>query len=341
MTKVNEGDYLLCSLKGSKDFLMKVKELSKGEYHGTIEKDCHIREMRKEHTVRERDIILNLGPSPKAGKVYGIDTTNLYRGKRSHSTFGEIHFFYNPKKEVVQNIMAAFDKAYKHLERLGLEFLIDDIVWEILPFGKERYAGMYTRKKGEKGQPRILIRPERMQVVEFPYVILHELGHHLHMGGFVTSKKIDAQWVQLYNTSVRVASIDKQTSKSLLENLLDGQDTISNFKSSLDEDDALALKWILRTIQQYHGLSVRELDTLFEANMMDDIKAVWPLRNIPHKELTPVITEYATKNYRETFAESFGHYAAKLKLPGKKDLPSKVVQLLEKTIAHAKANAPK
>jgi hypothetical protein len=69
--------------------------------------------------------------------------------------------------------------------------------------------------------------------------------------------------------------------------------------------------------------------------LKDDIRGLWPLRNIPRKELAPIVSEYATKNHKELFAESFAYL-----LTGKK-LPEPIVRLLEKSISHAKANVEK
>ena len=121
----------------------------------------------------------------------------------------------------------------------------------------------------------------------------------------------------------------------MLDGLLSQQDNPSDFKSTLAEEEALAYKWILRTIQSVHGLSVKELDFLFEAGMLDDIKKLWPVRTIPRKELEPIVSEYATKNYKELFAETFAFYFTK------KKLPEPLKRLLEKSMSYAKSNREK
>src|SRR5258706_12815235 len=100
-----------------------------------------------------------------------------------------------------------------------------------------------------------------------------------------------------------------------MSTLLEGEDLPSDIRTTLSEEDSLAYKWILKTIQSISGVSVKQLDILFEAGMKADIEKLWPVRNIPRKELAPIISDYATKSYEETLAESFAWHLTKKKLP--------------------------
>lgn len=329
--KIKKDDYIVVRPPKGRNFLVKVSSASDSVVSGIVERDCHIQERRTLIDVPVKDVVLNLGSEPAPGTVYGINLNHLYRGRKSHEAFGMINFFYRPKKEVTKELMKGFDKVERILNKNGLVKLIaDNIVWEIEAYAKEKYAGMYYRAKDEKSFARIKFKPEILPATQHPYVILHELGHHFHIHYLMKNHKLDAQWIKLYNTSIKVMNINKSVSQQLLDSLLEGDDRPSDLRGQLDEESTLAYKWILRVIQATHSLSVRELDRLFEADMKDEISNVWPLYNIRKKDLAPVVSEYATKNYRELVAESFSMH-----LIGK-ELPKNVIKLLEKSISYVK-----
>lgn len=338
---MEKGNYCVAAIKTNagkpQHFLFKVSSISKGIVEGVVEKDCHISSLRTTIEVPVKNVLVDLGTDPKPGKVYGCDVSNLYRGKKIHEEFGTVHWFYKPEAETGSNLMKAFDKVTKTLRHNKLDFIVDpaSCIWEALPYNGEKYAGLYMRSNAPDKKPhRFQIRPEIMPTTDYPYVIHHELAHHLHKE-YVTSKKLNATWIRLFNTSIKLVSIRKEKSVELLEALLAQEDLPSDFRSNLSEEDTLIYKWILRTIGQHHSLSVKELDTLFSADYKDDIKEVWPMRTIQKKDLAPVVSEYATRNVNELLAEAVSHH-----LCGK-SLPTRVTSLVEKTFSYARSNHEK
>lgn len=333
--KIRKNDYFIARQEQGADFLARALEDSDGgDVEAVAEKLCHIAGQRNTLTVAKKNLKLNLGPTPHPGKVYGLDVSRLYYTKKLHDSFGQIHFFYKPDKQIVKDLWQTMDKVAKKLKKVGLEFLLDGIVWEIEPYNNEKFAGMFVSSKNEKIPNRIQFKPESMVATEYAYLLFHELGHNLHLT-YATGKKLNAYWLRLFNTSIRVATVRKETAAQLLEQLMEQEDPPSAFKGQLSEDDALAFKWIVRTIQSVNGLGIKDLDTFFEADMKDDIRKLWPTRTIPRKELEPIVSEYATRNMRELVAESFAFH-----MTGKK-LPEQIVKLLEKTYSYAKANREK
>jgi len=338
MQSVSRGDYVVAhdgSGNKKKSFLFKVESISKGIAEGTIEKDSHIKSRRFTIEAPVKNVIVNLGADPYPGKAYGHDLSTIYRGRKTHDFFGPTYWMYSPSNEIKTELFKAMDRAAKVLKTHQLEFVVNPntCIWEIQPNNGELYAGMYKRMKNpEKSPHRLQIRPEVLPSTEFPYVIYHELGHHLHYE-HVTGKKLNAQWIELFNTTIAVTSIKKEKSQELLDALLAQQDDLpSTFKSNLSEEDTLVYKTILKTITTQHSVTVKELDILFEADYKDEIKGVWPVRGFSKKDLAPVVSDYACKNYRELFAESFA-----FRMSGKK-LPKAVDALLDKSISYAKAN---
>jgi hypothetical protein len=318
-------------------FLFKVTGKSGNIVTGVLEKNCHIQSLRTTIEVATKDIIVNLGLNPHPGKAYGCDVSNLYSGRKEHDHFGTLHFFYKPDPDVGAALFSAYNKVYKVLKHNQLEFIVDPItcIWEVLPFHGEKYAGMYGRSRKPELRPHTLqIRPEIIPATEYPYVIYHELAHHLH-AEYATGKKLNAAWIRAYNTSIKVEDIKREKSQELLNLLLAQEDRPSDFKSNLSEEDTVTYKWILRTIQRKHSLSIKELDLLFEAQYFDDIKEVWPVRGMSKTDLAPIVTEYGCKNYKELIAESIAY-----RLLGKK-LPKTIEALVDKTFSYARANADK
>lgn len=331
--KISRGDYFVAKQEGGKDYLARALEDSHGKsVESLLEKNCHIQSMRHTMTVAMSDVVVVLGSDPHPGNVYGHAVGAVFRKRLSHKEFGDVFFFYRPEKQVITDLSESMKKTALRLQKFDLGFLIDDVVYEVLPYHGEKYAGRFIMAKNEKIPKRIQIRPEIMPASEYEYVLHHELGHNLHLAYCRESHKLNANWLKLFNTSIRVDSIKKDKSQQLLDALVGGDERPSDFKRRLDEDDALSFKWIIRTIGQVNGLSIQDLDTLFEAEMKEEITKVWPVRNIPHKELAPIVSEYAAVNYKELFAESFAFYMTK------KKLPEPIVKLLEKTISYAKAN---
>lgn len=331
--KISKGEYFIGRHEGKKTYLAKALENSHGKaVEALLEKNCHIQGMRHTFTQPLSDVVLVLGASPFPGKVHGHDISALFTKRLTHKQFGDVMFFYRPDKQVLADLNESMTKVAKKLDKHSLGFLIDEVVYEVLPYHGEKYAGMYLHSKKDTMPDRIQIRPEIMPASEYCYVWLHELGHRLHLRFCHASKKLNAQWLKLYATSIKAVTIKKDKSQQLLDLLIAGEEPPSDFKRGLDEEDALAFKWLIRTIQQVNGLSIKDLDTLFEADMKDEISKVWPIRSISHKELAPIVSEYATVNVRELFAECFAFY-----MTGKK-LPDPIVRLLERSISYGKVN---
>jgi hypothetical protein len=319
----------------SRLFFGKVETVSKGIVYGTIEKNAHIKTLRAGFEVPVRDVLTVLGKEPHPGKVYGQDVGLRFTGRKTHDFFGPICFFYKPEKAVGEKLWAAFDEAARLLEKAKLP-QPDNAVWEIISAEiKAKWAGYYKHSNNpEKNPHRFSIRPESVPVTvgDMVYVILHEYAHYLH-AHHATGSKLNARWVRLFNTSVKKQTIERQLSERLLRDLVNGAERPSDYRGQLEEEDRNAFNWILRSIKESRAVSLKELDLLFEAEYKEDIERLWPKVDLHKKDLKPVVSEYATVNYKELFAEAFAFHFTKRKLP------EVVTKLVENTLAYAKANS--
>lgn len=329
-----EKDYVLVTEKedSPRTTLAKVNSVASKIAYCTDVKDSHIASVRRDFEVPLSRVIAVLDTDhPSFNKTF---RTPIFKGRKSHDTVGPLNFFYKPAPENGEKIIKAFDKVVKVLDQQGLDFVIDPTraVWEIYPHTGEKHAGMYKRSsKPDKNPHRFMIRPESLPIDWYTYIVFHEYGHHLH-SEFMTSRKLNAEWVKLYNTSILVKDIDGLQCNRILEALMGQEAVPSDFRGQLDESDALAFKWILKSIRAQYKLSIKELDTLFAAEFFDDISDIWP-ESVTMSDLNPLVTEYATVSYRELFAESFAFYMTN------RMLPKAVTALLEKSLSYAKSNS--
>jgi hypothetical protein len=341
MLAIETGDTVVAKPnngKSNKPFLMKVESISKGIAQGIMLKDSHIAALRGSAEIPLSNVLAVVdGTDPHPGRVFGCDTKTIYQGKKTLPLFGSLHWFYKPSKEVGDGLVRGFNKVEKILKAQRLEFIVDPgtCVWEVYKYDGEKYGGWYKRSRApDKNPHRLKILPEGYEPQKYPYVILHEYAHHLH-SEYVTGKKLNGAWIRLYNTSIKVAAIPKEKSLEILDNLLDQEDLPSDFKGQLEEQDAIAFKWIVKAIQQQHKLSLKEIDLLFEADYKDDIREIWPTRGLTSSDLDPVVSEYATKNVRELFAEAVSFHLTGVQIP------KAAINLVEKSLSYARSAAGK
>ena len=334
MTQPNH--YIIAKAQTKEGFKLvfgKVESQSKGILSGYHEKNSHINSLKASFEIPVKDVVLDLGPTPHPGSAYGFDLTNRFTLRKGHEFFGTINFMYRPSKEAGQKLFAAFDEAAKVLKKAGLHFPAGHATWEVQPKeAKGKWAGYFrSSKKPEENPHRFSIKPESLPTSEYVYVILHEYAHYLHFCA-MRSPKLNAAWIKAFNTSIKLQTVKKEMAVNILEMLVSGEERPSDFKTGLDEEQRNAFNWIIRTIKADHAVSIKELDTLFEADAKDEITNLWPQRTLHKKDLQPVVSEYATTNYCELIAESFAFYWTKRKLP------ASIVKLVEKSLSHAKVS---
>jgi len=337
---MNKGSYIIAKQRTGEDgfrlFLGKVQGQSGNILEGYYEKDCHIKTARKLFEIPKKDVVCDLGPSPHPGKVHGQNVALLYQGRKTeHDFFGTIYLFYAIDKETRQRVMTAFDRAAKILTKWGLQS-VENGIWEIQP--KEaggKWAGYYQHSRNPDKMPhRFAFKPAHGTDDQYTYLVLHEFAHYMH-ANFLTQPRVNAAWIKAFNTSIKPKTVRKEESLQLLDLLLEGQTPPSAFKSELGEENRLSYNWVLKDIKDQHAISVKELDILFEAGDVDEIRSLWPARTIHKKDLKPIVSEYATKSFKELLAESFAFHLTGIKLP------TNIVKLLEKSIQMAKSQQEK
>lgn len=335
--KVSVGDYLVVRSvdNPNSQFLGQVAKTGSALIV-TDERDRHI--AANDVEIESDQVMVNLGPTPSPGKVYGIDVENLYRTTKSHPVWGSICFFRDLPKELKQALRTSLDKTGERLAKMGFEPLFEKFVVEILN-QHGQYAGMYVHKKGKDAVGRLKLFLADEHAPEMNYVLYHEFGHAIQCL-CLRKPSIHAAWMKLFRTSVQCKPIEAATFLRLRKAILSVEPDMAKSLSpaelinSTEDDDLLAFKVAMRYISQVYHVSGRDFKSLLEAGSRDTIKGIWPKTDIDVDDLKPIVSEYATKNVSELFAESFAYYMTK-----SRKLPSDVHKLMEKSLSYAKHSA--
>ena len=329
---VQQGDYVLYQERNEHNkvssSLIKVTSVKNDTVKGIVERVPHLQPSIV--SIPTDDVKVNFGSKLPEGVAFGVDLSAVYRGKKSHDTFGDVHFFTKVSKDQGERLWKAFDRVSSKLAKHRLDGLLSlpTAVEVHKPRGK--YAGWFKRSNDPDTIPHRIAYTFQPNVSTIEYVVAHELGHLAEAHILRHHKEHWAKWIRLYNASISpvVLSVadQKQYKKDLLQVASEGL-PLKKWLSSLDVEERRKANTILGWIRKVHSLSVEELDTLVGSEEEQEIHSVWPCEVITTKGVAPLVTEYATLNVKELWAESFALY-----LCGK-ELPKEVTKLLEKALS--------
>lgn len=337
---MNKNDYVIAQGKQKSPYLFQVTQVDGKLISGTLEHD-----RRKKLTpveVHKRDVLVNLGPEPKPGKVYGIDVSNLYRKAVQHDWWGSIYFYVKPDPETLKVLRKSLDRTAEILDKKKLSPFVELFDTEIrAKTGK--YAGMY--KHNPKAGNTVWYTPEWAQnsPMTMNYVILHEFGHVVRYNGLSSAVKLRQKWLRLYQKSIKPTVIPSKALEAVHRQLIeqrqadDGvtfQEAMKNV-ASLDEKYVKPVKVIAEFFKKVHHIGPKELGLAWKAEDLSYISKLWPHTAIDTSDLNPIISEYSAKSVEELFAEAFA-----FRMQGK-ELPDQYVELLDESLSYAKANVGK
>lgn len=339
--RVEIGDYVVCTYKGKADdtpkpYLIKTTSVTNGEVSGRQEaKDVHRNPTHL--TFKTRDVAANLGSKPLDGKVFGFDLASRYRGSVDlHEDFPTLHVYAGGvSKSSRDSLLTSMDFVSNRLKALGLSFLLDGTAteWSVHP-KRGKYAGYYKHSSNPESHPHLISVSlgadfyEEDSKAPFAYVLAHELGHALHFQHFTREAfpKKNASWLNLYLSSVPFQAVSKEDRIRLFKSVVQyGSLREWEAKTSIEEDSAM-MKVVLRDMHLASRMRPRDVDVMLSAEDHDTLRSLWPTLPSGKTVPEPILTDYATKNVQELFAESFAFYVL-----GKK-LPSQISKILESTL---------
>ena len=287
-------------------------------------------------------VYANFGRNPPTMMVGGTNIGEVFdKFTHPHEFWGDIHFSYKPEEDELTRIMKGYDRVHSWLSKNGLERLGElPVIHEITHVAK-KYAGMVTAPGNLSKSPiRMRFTPSHTEAGEGPltYVVAHEVGHIIDLGLLrSTSPKLRGKWVSAYSETMQPVSLDKDACNTWLDEFLSFED-VRDFRAKVnaDEDAAAALKVILDHLRRTRHLGLPDLLLLRESDQgADRIREIWPIaKTCVAGEKKPAVSDYATTNPRELFAESFAFFVTK------KELPPQVHELMEQSIGRAQKVLP-
>ena len=274
----------------------------------------------EEVTAERKDIICVLGQRPHSGKVFGVDTTNIFRcSKPLPELYGQqLHYFCAPDKQVRKGIDTAFRIVAKASTKQRLQALLDAFIFYKVKILPGKATGMYAHNKD---YDTLDIDPFKCTITDLPEVIAHELGHHAFT---YLEPEQQAKWMQLYIRHIK-PQVYSASQCEQMKDLVSSFTDLSQAKTDVPEDDMQLFNRCLLFVRQRCHMSYKQLNKLFQVDP-DSVLSQWPTQ-ITVDDYEQLISQYATKNYNELFAESFAYYILG------KELPKVVNNLMTKTIS--------
>lgn len=256
----------------------------------------------------KRDVLANLGKSPRYGSVHGVKVEILHK-RNEHSYFGPIRFY----TDFADDVMASFRTSMKQLQAKLQKQKLPQLPLEIEvrnPRGKMKGTYKYRPQK-ETDVMVLYLGPDDVGIDSMEYTFSHEYAHGLH-ARHVTNKT-RANWVKLYHDFVVLSQVSKNDLKHIREGF-EGVQDLAGFNRDQEEDIQLIIRQALRQVKQVHSLDKSHLQQLLSAG--ESLENIWPTTlEISSKELA--LTDYAKKSPEELFAESFAFQFTSRKLPKK------------------------
>lgn len=283
------------------------------------------------------DVVLDLGDNPYPGTVYGVDLRSRYIGTRNvHKSFPPFHVFTVPSEENRDSLKVALADVSSVMAKIGLkDMLYADTCFEIRP-KMGRYSGRFMLSSN------LGTLPDRIELTiddntkkldkssGYRYVMLHELGHKLHLRYLHPrlKPKLNSEWLALYRSSISQNTITEEYLSGVLSMLLELRN-LSIFVRSLSPSERKKFQHVIDTIRLSHKLKPDALDIMVEDGSEKALRSVWPTEKMMRARPVPILTQYATENFKELFAEAFAYF-----MLGRFLIPE-VQQLMETSVKSA------
>lgn len=276
-------------------------------------------------------ILANLGDNPASGSVYGCQIRKLHT-QTEHAFWGRIsimRLLNDEEKDILKDIMK---RTYARVKAMGLDkaLQLDNF---LVNQPKGRWAGWY--KQDRKGY-HISLNPKEFNSKGGTIITDHEIGHAVWFQLVPDQKQ--AKWVQLYNQYTKISRAPDEALSEVIDIVSAEPRKLDEYHEFL-EDIEHGSEWLYNlesALMEIHLLDRKDLDLyIWSLNNKQRRKAleraaqnIGPLSG-EHDNFP--VSEYASTNTREFFAESFCHYLNGLVVP------EEVVELLIETVPRIKS----
>lgn len=279
--------------------------------------ESKVENKRVSEDVESKDVLVNLGPDPKPGSVYGAHV-EVFRGSAELEDWGYLHYYKRLSKETKSGMRKAFARAHVKLATLKLLGFLPLVIEIREPKGK--YAGYYKVKKDQEFDV-VCLKPKmfnsgEIDVKELTGLILHEAGHAVMTR--LMPHHVRSKWVGLYARYISAQNIAPKDLRQMLSDIEGGQ----SLASATNKD---VLKLCLSQIHHEHKLRKSDLTTILDSG--ESIAPYWPTEPWKLRE----VAETPTTDYGMTNADEFWAEAFRIHLSGGK-LPKRIARVMDTTL---------
>lgn len=326
--KYGQDDYLIIQIDKKKYFGM---AYSKGklllESSATSDDPETVR-------FKSENIIANLGQNPVNGKVFGVDVTVYQRDLKAEGWPVPIHVYRELGKKEPKIVVKAFKKAQSIMAEQ------DCFVWstslkaiKLIP-NSGKMQGSYSHKNGKEGPMDTLTcsATDLTNSAELTELVLHESCHGIWFRQ--VPRDYRARWSALFNKRSIVNRTTQDELDTLADVIIEFAKTGSRLAEIMKElksenpDELDALKEVISYVKKIHHIDKEEFEALAVAKP-EKFKELWP-EVADFSTFKADVTEYATTNVKEFFAESMTYYLLDRSLP--KDVKSACKHTLKNLI---------
>lgn len=268
---------------------------------------------------KSSEMLANLGKTPKiGGKVYG-QTIIIYLDDLAVGWPIKVDIFREIDDREKRCLIKAFKKAKEILEKhdaFGFASCLSKI--QVKP-NVSKMQGAYHSKTGQEGfEDILLLTPTDLtNVDELVYYILHESSHGVWFRQLPRDYR--ARWSSSFNKRNDINRYGETELQELADIVVEISKTGVRFKDMMKElksenpDEHDAFKEVIAYVKKVHHIDTEEFESL-ALNKPDKFKELWPV--VTDNPMFKVdVTEYAMKNVKEFFAESFSYFLLGRKLP--------------------------
>ncbi|SBV38550.1 Phage protein [Phage NCTB] len=265
-------------------------------------------------------IVCNLGPQPQVtGKAFGVNI-EIYQRDLKAGWPKPIHVYRNALTDREANIFVkAMKKAHKILEDKASDNWMGCLTHINLKSNTSKMEGCYVMKTTNAG-PQDVLNFMPVDLTDSKYLvelILHESSHGIWYRQ--VPRDIKARWSALFNKRAQVQRIEQDDLDTLADVIIEFVKQGSRFPQILKElrsenpDEHDAFKEVISYVKKIHHIDKEELEAL-ALTKPEKFKELWPTVT-DNSTFKADITEYATKNVKEFFAESLSYFLSGHSLP--------------------------
>lgn len=312
----HEGDFLIIK-NGRKNALVKIVSVPNEGELVVRREESKVEGRRITETVSTESIILNLGPTPIPGTVYGCKIEPYYSASTIDG-WGDIHYYRELERDEKKTIKRAAAKAWKSLKKLRLTAFAPLTIEVRLAKGSE--IGYYKMHKAQETDV-LCLKPKEFHHDELVRLFYHEAGHGIL--DRMMPVEFRARWIKAYTHYTTLSKLDPDEIRGIRA-LVEGTGSLTG----VDGVDSEKLDLCVDSIHSNYGLKKRDIEELLEQGYT--LEDYWPTHPLDLADNEVPLTDYANKNWNEFFCEALAMHLTGIQLP------KRIRNLLLKTIEATK-----